>query len=99
VSRVAIFGAGYAGLVTGVGFAELGHDVVVRDVIPERIAALVEGRTPFHEPGLDELLERNRERLRFTSARRPHTPATPTCRRSGPSSTSCRRSSGARSSS
>jgi UDPglucose 6-dehydrogenase len=66
MATVSIFGAGYAGLVTGAGFAELGHDVVVRDVVPERIVALDEGRTPFHEPGLSELLERNRERLRFT---------------------------------
>ena len=37
-SRVAVFGAGYVGLVTGACFAELGHSVVVRDVLPERIA-------------------------------------------------------------
>ncbi|HZO49020.1 MAG TPA: UDP-glucose/GDP-mannose dehydrogenase family protein, partial [Gaiellaceae bacterium] len=48
-------------------FAELGHDVVVRDVLPERIAELQAGRVPIYEPGLDELLERNRERLRFTT--------------------------------
>jgi UDPglucose 6-dehydrogenase len=64
---VAVFGAGYVGLVTGAAFAELGHDVVVRDVLEERIDALREGRVPIHEPGLDELLERNAERLRFTT--------------------------------
>jgi UDPglucose 6-dehydrogenase len=64
--RIGIFGAGWVGLVTGACFAELGHEVVVRDVLPERIEALQAGRTPFHEPGLDELLERNRERLTFT---------------------------------
>jgi UDPglucose 6-dehydrogenase len=64
--RIGIFGAGWVGLVTGACFAELGHEVVVRDVLPERIEALRSGRTPFHEPGLDELLERNRERLTFT---------------------------------
>ena len=61
-----MFGAGWVGLVTGACFAELGHDVVVRDVLPERIEALQAGRLPLHEPGLAELLERNRERLRFT---------------------------------
>jgi UDPglucose 6-dehydrogenase len=66
MASIAIFGAGYAGLVTAAGFAELGHDVVVRDVVPERIAALAAGRVPFHEPGLTELLDRNRERLRYT---------------------------------
>jgi len=66
MARVGIFGAGYAGLVTGACFAELGHTVVVRDVVPEKVDDLAAGRAPFHEPGLDELLERNRERLRFT---------------------------------
>jgi len=62
-----VFGAGWVGLVTGACFAELGHDVVVRDVLPERIEALQAGRLPLHEPGLAELLERNRERLTFTT--------------------------------
>jgi UDPglucose 6-dehydrogenase len=61
-----IFGAGWVGLVTGACFADLGHDVVVRDVVPERIEQLRAGRMPFHEPGLAELVERNRERLTFT---------------------------------
>jgi UDPglucose 6-dehydrogenase len=61
-----IFGAGWVGLVTGGSFAELGHDVVVRDVQPERIEALRDGRVPIHEPGLPELLERNHQRLSFT---------------------------------
>ena len=64
---VAVFGAGYVGLVTGACFAELGHRVTVRDVIPERIATLKRGEVPIYEPGLDELLERNRERLAFTT--------------------------------
>src|SRR5580765_1690027 len=66
MAKVGIFGAGWVGLVTGVCFAELGHEVVVRDVVPERIEALQAGRVPFHEPGVEELLERNRERLSFT---------------------------------
>jgi UDPglucose 6-dehydrogenase len=66
MSRLAVFGAGYAGLVTGAGFAELGHSVVVRDVVAERVETLRAGKIPFFEPGLDELLERNRERLTFT---------------------------------
>jgi len=66
VARIAIFGAGYVGLVTGACFAELGHEVVVRDVVAEKIAALRGGRLPIHEPGLDELIARNGERLRFT---------------------------------
>jgi UDPglucose 6-dehydrogenase len=63
---IGIFGAGWVGLVTGACFADLGHQVVIRDIVPERIEALRAGRVPFHEQGLDELLERNRERLMFT---------------------------------
>src|SRR5437588_8875350 len=61
-----MFGAGYVGLVTGACFAELGHDVVIRDVIPERIERLQAGEVPIFEPGLDKVLERNRERIQFT---------------------------------
>ena len=61
-----MFGAGYVGLVTGACFADLGHEVVVRDVLPERIEQLEAGEVPIYEPGLDLVLERNRERLRFT---------------------------------
>jgi UDPglucose 6-dehydrogenase len=63
---VAVFGAGYVGLVTGACFADLGHDVVIRDVVPSRIDQLRAGEVPIYEPGLDALLLRNRERLAFT---------------------------------
>jgi UDPglucose 6-dehydrogenase len=43
VARIAIFGAGYVGLVTGACFADLGHEVVIRDVLPERIERLRNG--------------------------------------------------------
>ena len=66
MSRIAIFGAGYVGLVTGACFADLGHEVVVRDVLPERIERLQAGEVPIYEPGLDEVLERCRDRLSFT---------------------------------
>jgi UDPglucose 6-dehydrogenase len=65
--RIAVFGAGYVGLVTGACFADLGHEVAIRDVLPERIAALQRGEIPIHEPGLDELVARNAERLTFTT--------------------------------
>src|SRR5438270_6629880 len=61
-----MFGAGYVGLVTGACFAELGHDVVIRDVIPKRIESLRAGEVPIFEPGLEEVLERNGDRIRFT---------------------------------
>src|SRR5215211_3099062 len=61
-----VIGAGWVGLVTAACFADLGHEVVVRDVVPERIAELEAGRVPIFEPGLSELLAANRERIRYT---------------------------------
>jgi len=66
MARIAIFGAGYVGLVTGACFADLGHEVVLRDIVPERIERLRAGDVPIYEPGLEEVLARNRGRLSFT---------------------------------
>jgi UDPglucose 6-dehydrogenase len=66
MSKVGIFGAGWVGLVTGACFAELGHEVVIRDVLPEKIEALRRGEVPFHEESVPELLARNAERLSYT---------------------------------
>ena len=63
---IAIFGAGWVGLVTGACFAELGHEVTIRDVVPEKIDRLRTGEVPFFEPDLGELLQRNADRLTFT---------------------------------
>jgi UDPglucose 6-dehydrogenase len=63
---IGVFGAGWVGVVTGACFAELGHQVIIRDIVQPRIEALSAGRVPFHEAGLAELVERNRERLMFT---------------------------------
>ena len=65
--QVAVFGAGYVGLVTGACLADLGHNVAVRDVVVEKIDVLRRGQLPIHEEGLAELLERNRDRLSFTT--------------------------------
>ena len=64
--KVGIFGAGWVGLVTGACFAELAHDVVIRDVVPAKVDALRRGEMPFHEDGVPELVKRNAERLTFT---------------------------------
>jgi len=66
--RIAIVGTGYVGLCTGVLLAELGHDVTLVDIDPERVAAVNAGQAPFHEPGLDEALVDGLEagRLRAT---------------------------------
>ncbi|MCF6474957.1 UDP-glucose/GDP-mannose dehydrogenase family protein [Nonomuraea sp. MG754425] len=64
--QVAVFGAGYIGLVTGACLAELGHQVVVRDINPDKVALLRSGDVPIYEPGLGDLIARNKERLTFT---------------------------------
>ncbi|WP_307835563.1 2-dehydropantoate 2-reductase N-terminal domain-containing protein, partial [Streptomyces clavuligerus] len=65
--KIAVFGAGYIGLVTGACLAQLGHEVVVRDIQPERVRLLRSGEVPIHEPGLGDLIARNKERLVFTT--------------------------------
>jgi len=66
MAKIGMFGAGYVGLVTGACFADLGHQVVIRDIVPERIERLLAGEIPIYEPGLDAVIERNRDRLSFT---------------------------------
>jgi UDPglucose 6-dehydrogenase len=68
--RIAVVGTGYVGLVAGVCFADSGHAVVCVDVDAGKIEALREGRSPFYEPGLEELLEKNvaAERISFSTA-------------------------------
>jgi UDPglucose 6-dehydrogenase len=65
---IGVIGVGWVGLVTAACFAELGHRVVARDIVAEKVEALSRGETTIHEPGLAELLERNAERLTFTTA-------------------------------
>jgi UDPglucose 6-dehydrogenase len=65
-SPLGVIGAGWVGLVTAACFAELGHEVIVRDVDRKRIAELEAGCVPMYEPGLAELLAANRGRMRFT---------------------------------
>jgi len=58
--RIAVIGSGYVGLVTGVCFAELGHDVTLFDNDPTKQAVLHQGLCPIHEKFVPELLERHR---------------------------------------
>ena len=64
---IGVIGAGWVGLCTAACFAELGHEVWCRDIVAEKVESLSRGEVPIHEPGLDELVEKNRERLRFTT--------------------------------
>lgn len=67
--KLAIFGAGYVGLVTSTCFADLGNTVICVDIDKDRINALKKGLMPFFEPGLKELVIRNykEKRLFFTT--------------------------------
>ncbi|MGH3081211.1 MAG: UDP-glucose dehydrogenase family protein [Gaiellaceae bacterium] len=67
MSKIGIFGGGHVGLVTGAGFAALGHDVTIREILVERVDDLRAGRLPIYEPGLAELFEENHDRLAFTT--------------------------------
>jgi UDPglucose 6-dehydrogenase len=68
---IGVIGTGYVGLVTAVGFAELGSDVWCVDVDAEKIVRLQRGEIPIYEPGLQELMAANRERLHFSTELAP----------------------------
>ena len=54
--NITVFGSGYVGLVTAACFADSGAHVVCVDVDEKKIKTLESGKTPFYEPGLDQIL-------------------------------------------
>lgn len=65
--KVAVAGTGYVGLVTGVCLAENGNYVTCVDIDEAKIAKMKQGVSPIYEPGLEELMSKNKERLFFTT--------------------------------
>ena len=57
--EISIIGTGYVGLTTGIALAELGNKVILVDVIPEKLEAINNGRAPFYEPDVDDLLKKH----------------------------------------
>src|SRR5438132_164766 len=64
---IGVIGTGYVGLVTAVGFADLGSEVWCVDIDAEKIERLRAGEVPIHEPGLEQLLSKNSARLHFST--------------------------------
>ena len=65
--KIAFFGTGYVGLVAAACFADKGNQVACIDINAEKIAKIKQGIMPIYEQGLAELIERNKERLTFTT--------------------------------
>lgn len=65
--KIAVIGTGYVGLVTAIGLANTGKNVICIDNDPEKIEKIKRGSVPFYEPGLEELLSQKRNRLIITS--------------------------------
>src|SRR6188472_3551470 len=68
--KIAVVGSGYVGLVAGACLAENGNEVVCIDKDAAKVRSLQRGKIPIYEPGLEELVRRNRseKRLTFTTA-------------------------------
>lgn len=65
--KIAVAGTGYVGLVTAVCLAEKGHEVTCVDINLQKIDLLKQGKSPIYEPGLEELMHKNKDRLTYTA--------------------------------
>lgn len=65
--KIAVAGTGYVGHVTGVCLADIGHNVTCVDIDKKKINIMQEGKSPIFEPGLEELMRKNKDRLLYTT--------------------------------
>ncbi|MEH7151671.1 UDP-glucose 6-dehydrogenase [Bacillus thuringiensis] len=67
--KIAIFGTGYVGLVTGVCLSDIGHEITCIDIDIKKVEKMKDGISPIYEPGLDKLMQKNIKagRLSFTT--------------------------------
>ena len=66
MSPILIVGTGYVGLITGTCLADLGHNIICGDIDQSKIDRLNQGQMPIYEPGLEELVAKNRKRGRLS---------------------------------
>jgi len=69
--RITVIGCGYVGLINGAGFAESGHEVICIDTNDSIISTLNRGIVPIYEPGLGELIQKNRQAGKLEFAKTP----------------------------
>ena len=65
--KIAVAGTGYVGLVTGVALAHIGHNVTCVDIDKTKIEQMKKGISPIYEEGLEDLMQKNKERLNYTT--------------------------------
>ena len=65
--KISVIGSGYVGVVTGIGFAELGHEVVFVDVDRNKVDLINSVKPPIYEKGLDELMQKNKGKYYATT--------------------------------
>jgi len=65
--EIAVAGVGYVGLTTAVCLADIGHTVICVDIDKKKINSLKDGNSPIYEDGLGELLNKNKDRLSYTT--------------------------------
>lgn len=64
--KISVIGCGYVGCVTGACIADWGHEVVFVDIDPRKIKSIIAGKSPIYEPGLEDIIKKNQNRIGAT---------------------------------